>query len=171
MSLIPPTPFRLKLLARARHYAEACVKEQGNNRGRVVEHIQRATKTPPGSKWCASAVVLWALEALDITINKLDRLRARLKDEHFLPSASVQEIVDDAKRRGTFRKKNEKAEPGWLVVFRFPTGNHIGVVKADRGRRLETIEGNTGSGSDRDGDGVYERDRAKTYVRGYVAIT
>jgi hypothetical protein len=57
------------------------------------------------------------------------------------------------------------AKPGDIVFFRFSGGNHVGIVAenhADKGY-LVTIEGNTsppkGTGSQRDGEGVYKKTR------------
>ena len=60
---------------------------------------------------------------------------------------------------------------GDIVLFDFNhngTSDHIGIVtKVGRGC-IETIEGNTGNGSDTNGDGVYRRTRYKNNVNYFV---
>lgn len=171
-------PFRIRLLAMATHYAAAGVKEHGgNNRGKVVDHILRAAGVAPGNPWCAAAVVVWGCEARmkaigDDTPTAADFLTAKnwLKANYFKPSALVADIENDAKKRGTWKGADWEPQPGDLVIYHFKTGNHIGVVVKDHGSTIETIEGNTGSGNDRDGDGVYHRTRTKVFIAGYVDL-
>lgn len=68
------------------------------------------------------------------------------------------------------------AEPGWVVFFDFPNDgvnriSHVGFVVRDLGNgTVETIEGNTSSGSggsQRNGGGVWRRVRSKSLIVGY----
>lgn len=77
--------------------------------------------------------------------------------------------LDWAKRSG---RVVAEPRPGDLVVFRFRTGWHIGLVEdATPGLDLQTIEGNTSSGaagSQRDGGGVYRRVRRRSSAHAYI---
>lgn len=62
-------------------------------------------------------------------------------------------------------------KPGDLVFFKFAGSsriNHVGIVKrVISANKIETIEGNTGTGNDANGGCVMLRQRATTYVVGY----
>jgi hypothetical protein len=100
--------------------------------------------------------------------------REWLKQNFVLCSPSVAEMAQDAQRRGIWRKPDWSAKPGDLVCFEWSPGkHHIGIVKADHGVTLATVEGNTSSGargSQRDGDGVYERTPTRTFVWGFIDL-
>lgn len=60
-----------------------------------------------------------------------------------------------------------KARRGDIVLFDFNhngTSDHIGIVTKAGNGYIETIEGNTGNGSNTNGDGVYRRTRYKSNV-------
>lgn len=63
------------------------------------------------------------------------------------------------------------AKRGDLVLFDFNgngTSDHVGFVTKVTSSYIETIEGNTGSGSNTNGDGVYRRRRTKGQVNYFV---
>lgn len=63
------------------------------------------------------------------------------------------------------------AKRGDLVLFDFNgngTSDHVGFVTKATASYIETIEGNTGSGSNTNGDGVYRRRRTKGQVNYFV---
>ena len=63
------------------------------------------------------------------------------------------------------------AKRGDLVLFDFnknSQSDHIGIVTKVTSSYIETIEGNTGSGSNTNGDGVYRRRRTKGQVNYFV---
>lgn len=63
------------------------------------------------------------------------------------------------------------AKRGDIVLFDFNgngTSDHIGIVTKATSSYIETIEGNTGSGSNTNGDGVYRRRRTKGQVNYFV---
>lgn len=68
-------------------------------------------------------------------------------------------------------KKWSEAKRGDIVLFDFNhngTSDHIGIVTKVTSNYIETIEGNTGNGSDTNGDGVYKRTRYKSNVNYFV---
>lgn len=172
--------FRQKIVASAQHYAGR-VQEVGYNHGATVEHFQRAAgldpdPNAPGPAWCACFVTCCGLEAIDPALSNVQAARQTLKASHFLPSASCEAIREDAASRGTLQAPTVTPEPGWLVLYHFAGehagANHIGIVIADGGDQVHTVEGNTSAGaagSQREGDGVFARTRAKSNVINWVA--
>lgn len=68
-------------------------------------------------------------------------------------------------------KKWSQAKRGDIVLFDFNhngTSDHIGIVTKVGDGYIETIEGNTGNGSNTNGDGVYKRTRYKSNVNYFV---
>ncbi|MDU1225070.1 CHAP domain-containing protein [Varibaculum cambriense] len=80
----------------------------------------------------------------------------------------------NARRLGRTRDKRA-AKPGDLVFFDWNkdgVSDHVGIVTANRGSYLETIEGNTSPGvrgSQSNGGGVYRRARSLSLVIGVVS--
>lgn len=165
------TPFRILLLDRAKHYADAHVHEQGgNNRGPEVEHFQRVNHGHPGDAWCADFVSCCGLEVHDPMLHDLAGARTWLQANFFKPSGTCVEIMDDAKHRGTWRDKSWKPTAGSLVIYKFPTGHHIEVVRDLMGSALRTVGGNTSDDDPRDGDNVAYKERNLKFVLGYVDL-
>lgn len=76
--------------------------------------------------------------------------------------ASTAASVAWARRNGRLRSVRD-ARPGDIVVKLYtPTSGHTGIVVANEGANLLTVEGNTG-GSDRDGGAVMERRRSTSF--------
>ena len=80
----------------------------------------------------------------------------------------------NASRLGRVRDKHA-AKPGDIVFFDWNkdgVSDHVGIVTANRGSYLETIEGNTSAGvrgSQSNGGGVYRRARSLSLVIGVVS--
>lgn len=80
----------------------------------------------------------------------------------------------NARRLGRVRDKHA-ARPGDIVFFDWNkdgVADHVGIVTANRGSYLETIEGNTSAGtrgSQSNGGGVYRRARSISLVIGVVS--
>lgn len=145
----------------ALHEAMRGVREQGgNNKGTDVQAYQAATGLPgTGWAWCA-AFVTWCYERAGLV----------LKDASGF--AAVAAMKAWAKRSGYWRAR----EPGYcapvgsVVVFKI---SHTGIVIVGGENSDQTVEGNTSSGvrgSQRDGDGVFQRSRDHHAVRGYVVV-
>ena len=77
--------------------------------------------------------------------------------------------LNNARRLGRVRDKRA-AKPGDIVFFdwnRDGVADHVGIVTANRGSYIETIEGNTSAGvrgSQSNGGGVYRRARSMSLV-------
>lgn len=137
-----------KLLDVARSYVG--VREQGTNRGREVEMFQRAIGGADGEPWCMSFAQFCLQKAGAET--KVDPKVFR--SEHCLTVWN----------KSPKSQQLSKPEPGSLVIWRHgnSSSGHVGIVeKVHADGTFTTIEGNTSSGSgvNREGDGVYRRKR------------
>ncbi len=142
-----PSPLLLgRLVDTAQHYVG--IKEEGQNRGYWIEKFQRLVGIPKGSPWCA-AFVSWVLEQNKCK-NPTTRSGVALK---FVNKQSV--------KAKEVAKGYKKVGRNWLVIWK--RGNsykgHIGIVVNWGKISGETIEGNTGNGDIREGDGIYRKKR------------
>lgn len=94
-----------------------------------------------------------------------------------MPTAAVKTCYDAAKSQGRLRGSKKDAKPGDLVIFDWGDGgkaqDHIGFVEKNCGSYIQTIEGNTSSGSSGsqgNGGGVYRRTRSWGVVYAIVAM-
>lgn len=136
------------------------VKEQGANTGVDVKKYQAATALPgTGWPWCA-AFVTWVYEAAGL----------QLRDAGGFASVSAMQSWAERTGRWFPKHKDYFAPAGSIVIFTF---SHTGIVVQSYAGYDTTIEGNTSSGirgSQRDGDGVYQRTRSHKLVGGYVVL-
>lgn len=148
----------------------------GNNRGPDIRRYLAACDPPihVAAPWCA-AFVQWASDVASQglgALNPLDGVRQEALVESYFDHFAPRGIVPF-----------EVAEPGDLVLFRFPNGpdrwNHIGILARapDQDGKFWVVEGNTGDASQRDGDGVYLKPRVSNaeypvaFIRWHAAGT
>ncbi len=137
-------------------------KEEGNNGGAAVRKYQNATWLEPGAwPWCA-AFVCWSFkEALKKSVQVIQRPTT--------PGAWTFEkwaIKEGAELIKPASKAQVKR--GDIVVYTF---SHIGIAVADElDGKVETVEGNTNPGGDREGDGVYRKTRKKALIRSIIRL-
>lgn len=135
------------------------VREVGVNRGFWVERFLAATGLSGGFPWCAAALA-FCCDALGV-------------DRPKRGAAAVRNWVRWAVETDRDRSVIE-ARRGDLVYWLNPNGTgHIGIVVGVRGSVLDTIEGNTSSGeagSQRDGDGLYRRQRPRAKWDGAIRL-
>ena len=129
-------------------------EEGGNNKGKRVSRYLKNTDPPinVAAPWCAAFLQYCSDVAARFlgTNNPLDDVKRE---------ALVADYVRWAEDK---RKTTTRPKPGDLVAFQFgKRWNHIGIVltEPDATGWFETIEGNTGAESERDGDGVFRRKR------------
>jgi GH24 family phage-related lysozyme (muramidase) len=137
-----------KLLEVARSHVG--VREQGRNRGREVEMFQRTIGGADGEAWCMSFAQYCIQQAGIAT--KVD------------PKVFQSEHCLTVWNKSPQSQRISRPEAGSLVIWRHGNSNsgHVGIVeKVHADGTFTTIEGNTGSGSgiNREGDGVYRRKR------------
>ncbi len=130
-----------------------------------------------GLTWSACRAYCDANAIFTTDANRLAVLRSVLPDirkRYFMPSASCQVIVDDARKRGTFLDRSNAPKPGFIVFFNWDGASHaehVGWVESLDGAVLHTIEFNTTAVSGpNEGDGgcVCKKARALKFVVGYA---
>jgi hypothetical protein len=137
-------------------------REEGNNGGAAVRKYQNATWLEPGAwPWCA-AFVCWSFkEALKKSVQPIQRPR----------TAGAWDFENWAKKEGAELIKpasDTLVKRGDILVYTF---SHIGIAAMDELEgEVETIEGNTNHGGDREGDGVYRKTRKKSQIRSIIRI-
>jgi hypothetical protein len=175
----------VRALQIAQGYADAEIREAGNNRGDQVEFFQRLIGGVPGDSWCAFFVCTCLVKAYaQLTAQKEGRddlpHYVSFVGSHYLRlSGSCREIVAAAQSHGLWKPKGFLPVAGDLVLYDYGNlghAHHIGIVKsATRDGRgsisIVTVEGNTSSGtsgSQDNGDGVFVKHRDTAGVIGYV---
>lgn len=147
------------------------VREHGHNTGGDVLEYQRATWLACGPwPWCA-AFAAWVLREwlcgsdarAALHLNSGDSVeRWRCRD------ARAYGWEEWARRQGLLiLPETARAQRGDFVTFDF---SHIGIVTADNGPTINTIEGNTNGTGSREGDGVYAKTRARPLVRSFIRV-
>lgn len=135
------------------------VREIGTNRGFWVERFLAAAGLGPGYPWCAAALT-WCCDQLEI-------------DRPPKGSAAVRNWVTWSIATGRHLPISQ-VQRGDIVYWLNPNGTgHIGIVSRVEGRMVSTIEGNTSSGSrgsQRDGDGLYRKDRSRNVFHGVIRL-
>lgn len=143
------------------------VERGGNNRGARVERFLRSVGLGPGNPWCA-AYVSYVLDAAGVRA-PLDGRRRMIRSGLAARFITARSIRASEALRGV-----KRVPPGAVVVWRKGNGpfGHAGFAVAWDGASGETVEGNTSpgrAGSQRDGDGVWRRQRRITPGR-YLRI-
>jgi len=148
-----------KWLDTARAYVG--VRETEPNCSPVIRRFLAHVGLPCGYAWCA-AFVAYCLDAGGATY---PTVRSPLARKYITAkSIPVKHVL----------KGYRAVEPGWLAIWtRSETWTgHVGFVERVLGRDLvQTIEGNTGAASLRDGDGVWRRQRRLYEVGEFLRIT
>lgn len=139
--------------------------EHGRNRGEQVEQFLASVGLGGGYSWCA-AFVRYVLDEANATYPDVRSAVAT----RYITRRSI-----EAKH---VAKGYRAVPPGWLAIWRKHSTwrGHIGIVVRWDGNNGVTIEGNTSNGdygSQRDGDGVWQRNRSITNYRAFriVAFT
>jgi len=148
----------------------------GNNCGpRIVEYQSATWLKPAPWPWCA-AFICWILREWLKSPEVLAKLSLRndKEGEKWRPqTAGAFDFERWAKEKGVaVLKPSALAKAGDLVIFNF---SHIGLIVKDQisPDSIETIEGNTNGGGQRDsttGDGVWRKRRAANLVRSFIRI-
>ncbi|WP_420455761.1 CHAP domain-containing protein [Rubrivirga sp.] len=133
------------------------VERGGANRGLRVERFLRSVGLGPGQPWCA-AYVSYVLDAAGVRA-PLDGRRRMIRSGLAARFITARSIRASEALRGA-----KPVPPGAVVVWRKGNGpfGHAGFALAWNGASGETVEGNTSpgrAGSQRDGDGVWRRQR------------
>uniref|UniRef100_F4C2C9 CHAP domain containing protein n=1 Tax=Sphingobacterium sp. (strain 21) TaxID=743722 RepID=F4C2C9_SPHS2 len=150
----------LPLAQRAMHImlAQVGLKEEGNNQGHAVKLFLKSTGLSGGYAWCM-AFVYWAFgeaaEELGVE-NPLIKTAGVLRQWN--------EISPEWKH-------TRNPEVGDIFIMDFGGGSgHTGMVTKVEDKFIHTIEGNTNAQGSRNGDGVYERVRNQSTIKGYIRV-
>ncbi len=132
--------------------AEACVgqMEKGVNSGYFVELCQRTVDNYAGGEaWCMAFIE----SMLSYVEHKLGVTSPVFSSEHCL---TVWQNTPDEQR------VRNRPLPGAIIIWRHgnTSNGHTGIVTEFLGDKMLTVEGNTGNGSFREGDGVYQKKRS-----------
>ena len=121
--------------------------------------------------WCA-AFVCWCVRQWVNQIGPKDPIYGKWAAAAWRPqTAGAFDLENWAKERklAVLGPKAE-ARPGDIVVFDM---SHCGIVVGDHPANslfIDTVEGNTGSQSQRDGDGVWRKKRSRVMVRSIIRV-
>lgn len=135
----------------------------GNNDGADVEKYLKAVGLGKGYAWCV-AIQYWAfLQAAE-----------QLKIKNLMPKTAG--VLDCLKKSKIYvlDLKKDKPKAGDIGCMDFGGGKgHMFMVTANRDTHVFTIEGNTSAdptykAMDREGNGVFERNRAISSVKGFI---
>lgn len=145
------------------------VERGGANRGARVERFLRSVGLEPGNPWCA-AYVSYVLGAAGVRA-PLDGRRRVIRSGLAARFITARSIRASEALRGV-----KRVPPGAVVIWRRGNGpfGHAGFAVAWDGASGETVEGNTSSsraGSQRDGDGVWRRQRRITPGRYFRIVS
>ena len=137
----------------------------GSNCGPRVDEYKAATHLPPHEAWpwCA-AFVCWCV-------------REAMKDGEYTfkrpttAGAFAFENWSLAQDNSTQTKKPTRGDiqPGDIVIFKF---SHIGIATSvPTAGKIRTIEGNTNSAGEREGQGVFLKSRKVSSIRSRIRFT
>ena len=145
------------------------IVETSRNQGDGIAKYWEATNYPDGYKnrepYCAAAVCWIVREAMGSSIAWTFKRPQSATAFGF----ETWSLKQDA---STNTKKNPRGDirPGDLVIFKF---SHIGIAAtaADKTGHFRCIEANTGPSGERDGDGVWKKNRHIDLVRSRIRFT
>lgn len=132
----------------------------GPNMGTEVEIYLRSTKLGGGYPWC-SAFVHWGFRSCGTVHEPAREFAAAARwhrDGHIVFTRGHWE------RQPEGRRISQDGDLGTLWYNNLGRIGHVFVVAGEDDDYLLTVEGNTNSGGDREGEGVYRRKRLKRSV-------
>lgn len=159
---VRPQSYVLRTRAMEVAKTQLFVREKtGHNDGKEVEEYLKNVGLPAGYPWCA-AFVYWCFEKASVALvvpNPVTRTGGVL--DHW------------AKTKGK-KLHGLDCNAGDIFIMDFGSGKgHTGIVTAVRGTKVLTIEGNTSADPsyaelDREGNGVFERIRSISSIKGFI---
>jgi hypothetical protein len=145
-------------------------EEGGQNKGQVVELFQRAVDgKAQGEPWCAAFLQFCVMRVDDLfeEMTMVSAVRSRLYRS---------ELCMDLVRYTPEDCRVTEPVPGAVVVWSKLQGGlpsaqgHCGIVHGIYDGGVVTVEGNTGMGDQREGDGVSFKRRARGDIPGFVRL-
>lgn len=135
--------------------------EQGNNRGAVMDMVNRFCRVPLGSSYCASWVS-WILADSHVTT------------PHVRSASSRAFVLRTSYTINDVLWGRYKPQPGDLILWKRRDGGHIGFIIDWRKDQGHTIEANTSNGlhgSQWNGGGIWKRSRSYEPFNSIFSIT
>lgn len=140
----------------------------GSNSGPEVDRFLASVGLKPGAPWCMAFIYFCFVEAAKVfnIPNPLVRTGGCLDHWHRADG-----------RPGARRITREEAlddptlvKPGHIFIMDFGRGRgHTGIVEANKGGKLTTVEGNSNDGGSREGIGVFRLDRRRiSQMKGFL---
>lgn len=153
--VLPDTPCVVRTAVK-----EIGVKETGENSGPRVNQYLASTKLGPGFFWCAS-FCHWTLAQCGNTLQPAREFAAaaRFGREHVRYKKG-----DLEQYRVSQMRISEDGNLFTLYYANLKRIGHVGVVIGETEEDLITVEGNTGDGGSRNGNGVFKRIRDKETI-------
>jgi hypothetical protein len=133
----------------------------GKNDGKEVEAYLKDVGLAKGYPWCA-AFVYWCF----------DEAAEALQQKN--PLIKTGGVLDHWRRTKAKKILSGKPEVGDIFIMDFGKGKgHTGLVNEVKNGRIYTVEGNTSAdpayaAADRDGNGVFERNRPISTIKGFI---
>jgi len=149
--------------------------ETSRNQAPFIKKFWPATSYPEGyvnrEPYCAAAMCYWVQQWLTIPeVLAALNMSASAAEKWRCKSAAAFGWLDWAVKKGLVLLSDSQSETlhtGDVVVFDF---SHIGVVVTDFDTHVHTIEANTGATGGREGDGVFEKVRARSLAKKFIRI-
>ena len=158
--------FQLKLIEVAQSQIGVREDPDKDNTGEDVLKYMSSSWMPEesndlGYAWCA-VFVGWCVSETCKALGLNDL------NYHYMGAAAFGWEKFANKKSWKLFTEDELALPGDIVTFDF---SHVGIVIEDVRDRIITVEGNTNADGERDGDGVYRKERApRSLVRRFIRI-
>ena len=167
---------RQRLIDIARKEVGTVEVPPNSNKGPRVQQYQAATslakEVKTGWPYCA-AFVCWSINEWlkDAEVRAAFGFKTTAEVEAWRPKTAAaygfHEWAANHKLLIMDDSPSNVLHTGDLVTFDF---SHIGIVAADEGSKIYTIEGNTDSGGSRDGGGVFAKVRERSLARKFIRL-
>jgi len=153
--------------------------ETSRNQGPAIKKFWDSVTYKDGYKdgykdrqpYCAAGVSYWVDKWLeDAEVLKAFKMNREEAEKWRCKSARVFDWEDWAKTKGLLvmnDKQHNILHTGDIMVFDM---SHIGVVETDFDTYVKTVEANTGATGGRDGDGIFEKVRARSLAKCFIRL-
>lgn len=149
--------------------------ESSRNRGPAIAKFWTATTYPEGysnrEPYCAAAMCYWLREWLkDPEVLAALKMTATQAEAWRCKSARAFDWMGWAEKKGLLvmgDSMSHTLHTADIMVFDI---SHIGLVFDDYKDRVKTIEANTGPVNQRDGEGIFEKDRPREMARCFIRL-
>lgn len=139
------------------------------NTGAMVEKFQRAVDgKASGEPWCV-CFVQYVAQQVDELFDRCIYPYPPYNHHRLAPTEWTIGLWESTMRE----MRRDAPEVGHVVVWRSSANasqGHAGIIVEVRGNDVFTVEGNTGAGNQRDGDGVWKKWRVGCDIPGFTRL-